>query len=77
MSGRLKKSKHRLVLQITIVVVPFFIIMFAAVVYSMYSGALRGYIKAQNENIETSLTMTTLPLLLQMFPARVFRRHCL
>ena len=55
MNGRPTKLKHSLIFQIACVVIPFFILMFAAVVYSMYSGSLKGFIKAQNANISNLL----------------------
>lgn len=55
MNSRPTNIRHRLIFQIACVLIPFLIIMFAAVVYSMYSGSLKGFIKAQNTNISNLL----------------------
>ena len=53
-----ERKKHKLLLQIIAIVLPLFALMTAAVIWAVYSSTLKGYLEAQNDHIEDSMTNT-------------------
>ena len=53
-----KNKRHKLLLQIIAIVLPLFALMTAAVIWAVYSSTLKGYLEAQNDHIEDSMTNT-------------------
>ena len=60
----MKKTKRnrKLLIQITAIVLPLFLILIGAVVWLCYRSAVNSYLSAQNENIERDLDETYLSL---------------
>ncbi|MBQ7186678.1 MAG: hypothetical protein IJR91_03490, partial [Ruminococcus sp.] len=52
------RKKHRLLFQITAIVLPLFAVMTAVAIWAVYSSTLKSYLESQNDHIEDSMTNT-------------------
>ena len=51
-----KKKNQKLLIQISLVLIPVFIVLIIAVSFIMYNSTVNGFLEAQNSNMETMLT---------------------
>lgn len=55
MNKKPKQKNRRLLIQIAFIVIPLFLVMFAAALYLMYTGSVKGFLEAQNEHMSEIL----------------------
>lgn len=51
----MKKKKTRLLVQVTAVLIPVFVLMIASIMYLVYSSTINGFLEAQNSHMEETL----------------------
>ena len=54
-----RKRKHKLLIQITLIILPIFFLMTAAVVWTVYTSSVNSYLKAQDKQISDTMSIIT------------------
>lgn len=72
-----KKKKHRLLIQISLVLIPVFVALIIAMSLIMYDSTVEGFLEAQNASMELSLTNTSDSVSEVVFVGEDYKKWCI